>query len=207
MDRLLAARFDPAVVHVSRRRGLAVLACQPDRARPNVWLDVRPRHLAVAAAHLPRHIPALGRQPTDEFHLRGHAHPDRPGLRLFVFARLLLTARAVFGAGGASDRLLGSVRALSGAARLQLSGGRRPQRLAPSLLRLRGPLEQEQQPGLGVRPVVPQPLPARKTVHLQRRRLCHAQLHSHARHHDPRPNRRRLAQRQRLTLGKSARSS
>ena len=59
--------------------------------------------------------------------------------------------------------------------------------------RLRGTLEQEHQPRLGVRPLVPEPLPAREAVHPQRRRLRDAQLHPDARDHDPRPHRRAVA--------------
>ena len=54
-------------------------------------------------------------------------------------------------------------------------------RLAVQLPGLRGALEQEHQPGLGVRPLVPEPVPARRLVHVQRRRLRHAQFHPDAR--------------------------
>ena len=46
----------------------------------------------------------------------------------------------------------------------------------------------------GVRPMVPQPLPARERVRRERRRLPHAQLHPYARHHAARTARGRLAQ-------------
>jgi heparan-alpha-glucosaminide N-acetyltransferase len=42
--------------------------------------------------------------------------------------------------------------------------------------------------------VVPQPLPARPHLLGEQRRLRHAQLHPHARHHDPRPPRRQRPQ-------------
>ena len=64
-------------------------------------------------------------------------------------------------------------------------------RLGLQLPGLRGPLEQEHQPGLGLRHLVPEPVPAGRVVQVQRRRLRHAQLHPDARHDDPRPARRR----------------
>ena len=49
---------------------------------------------------------------------------------------------------------------------------------------LRGALEQEHQSGLGLRCLVAEPLPAGETVCVQRRRVIHAQFHSHAGHDD-----------------------
>ena len=67
----------------------------------------------------------------DELHVRGHADPDRPGLRLPVPARASTGARPVGRAGGDPGRLLGGVRALSAArARLRLRERRRPGGLA-----------------------------------------------------------------------------
>ena len=79
--------------------------------------------------------------------------------------------------------------------RLRLPGRRRQGRLAAPRHRLRRALEQEQQPGLGVRPLVPQPVSPGKPLHAQRRRLRDAQLHPDPGDDDPGPDRRRLAAR------------
>ncbi len=60
--------------------------------------------------------------------------------------------------------LLGTLRGLSGAPGFRLPGRRRSRGLAASDDRLPGTLEQEQQPGLGVRRLVPQPVPAGQAV-------------------------------------------
>ena len=73
----------------------------------------------------------------------------------------------------------------------RLPGRRRSRGLAASDERLPGALEQEQQPGLGVRRLVPQPVPAVRAVPGQRRGLRDAQLHPHAGDDDPGPDRRR----------------
>ena len=68
---------------------------------------------------------------------------------------------------------------------------------------LRRALEQEQQPGLGLRHLVPEPVPARTAVRVQRRRLRHAELHPHAGHDDPGADRRRRAPERADALGRS----
>ena len=80
-------------------------------------------------------------------------------------------------------------------ARLRLPGRRRPGRLAAPRDRPRRALEQEQQPGLGVRPLVPQPVSPGKPLHPQRRRLRDAELHPDPGDDAPRPDRRGLAER------------
>ena len=85
-------------------------------------------------------------------------------------------------------RLLAGVRALSIAAgRLRLHAGGGAGRLAASLLGLPRALQQELEPVVGVRRLVPQPVPARQAVPLQRRRLVHAELHPDAGDDDARP--------------------
>ena len=144
-----------------------------------------------------RHLPALARPPADPLHLRGHAHPDRPRLRLPVPARPAAPPRPVDRPGRDPRRLLGRLRALSRPrARLRLGVGRRAVGLAAPPDRLRRALEQGRELLGPVRPLVPEPLPARGAVRLQRGRLPDAELHPHPRHHDPGPpGRRRPAQR------------
>ena len=72
-----------------------------------------------------------------------------------------------------------------------------PAGLDPQLHGLRRALEQERQPGQRLRPVVPESVPAGQAVRVQQRRLSDPELHSHARHHDPRTDRRAVAARQR----------
>ena len=100
--------------------------------------------------------------------------------------------------------LLGRLCALPAARRRALTttawACRRPGRAAPAH-RLRRALEQEQQPRLGLRHLVPEPLPAREAVRVQRRRVCHAQLHPDAGHDDPGPDRRRRAAQRARAVG------
>ena len=65
-------------------------------------------------------------------------------------------------------------------ARLRLPGRGRAGRLAAPLHGLPRALQQEREPGVGLRHLVPQPLPARVAVRVQRRRLVHAQLRADA---------------------------
>ena len=94
-----------------------------------------------------------------------------------------------------SRRLLGGVRGLYASAGPRPRECRREVGLGSPSHRLRGPLEQEHQPRLGVRPLVPESIPAREAVHAQRRRLRDAQLHPDARDDDPRPHRGAVAAR------------
>ena len=77
------------------------------------------------------------------------------------------------------------------AVRFRLRRGRGAGELALSFHRVRGPLEQEQQPGLGVRYLVLEPVPPQAAVHGQRRRLRDLELHPDAGHDDPGPAGRR----------------
>ena len=155
---------------------------QPHRQGRHVPQDVLARAVAVAAAGRARRLSALHARTADVLHVRRYADADRPRLSVPVPAGLPSAALAVDRARRASVRLLAGVGALSGAA-------------AGILLRLPGALEQEQQSRQRVRPLVPQSVPARETVRRQWRRISDAQLHPHARHHDPRPGRRPLAAR------------
>ncbi len=116
--------------------------------------------------------------------------------------------RAVDRVGRHPFRILAGVGAVSAARPgLQLRGGRRSRGLASSLHRLSRPLEQEQQPRPGLRCVVPEPVPARASVRVQRGRLPDAEFHPHAGHHDPGPVRRGMVPRLRRPGSPSAASS
>ena len=83
-----------------------------------------------------------------------------------------------------------------------ITRGRRAGRLAAPLLRLSRALQQELESGVGVRHLVPQPVPAREAVPVQRRRLVDAELHPDAGDDDPRPVVRRVAEDARATTEK-----
>ena len=119
------------------------------------------------------------------------------GYRLPVPARAAPAPRPVVALALMLVGFWARLRALSRAGPgLRLGGGGRARGLAAPAHRLRGALEQERELLGAVRPLVPEPLPARAAVRLQRRRLPDAELHPHARHDDPRPARgRRPAQR------------
>src|SRR5262249_43312916 len=69
-------------------------------------------------------------------------------------------------------------------ARFRYDDGRRGERLAALDERFRRALEQEHQSGMAVRPLVSEPIPARKAVRVQWRWVCDTQLHPDARHDD-----------------------
>ena len=120
---------------------------------------------------------------------------------LFLLA-FFSRARAVGRAGVDPRRLLGGIRPLSAPGRrVRLCRGWRPTGLALSSERLRGALGQEQQPGLGVRHLVPEPVPPQAAVHAQRRRLRDVELHPDAGDDDPGPAGRRGLAAHRAGLG------
>ena len=130
-------------------------------------------------------LPAVEEWLADQLHVRGHSQPDRPRLSLPVPAGLLLGPGSVGRAGPDLARRLGGVRAVSDPAfGFQLRGGQRAGELAASQ-RARGALGQEQQPCLAFRHLVLEPVPSRRTIHGQRRRLRDAELHPNAGHDDP----------------------
>ncbi len=183
---------DPAVVHVHGRRGAAVLGGQPARARRCLRHAVPPRPVAVAAAGRARHLPALAGAPADLLHLRGRADADRARLPVPVPAGLGAAALAGGRRGRHRGRLLGRLRAVSAAAAgLRLAVGRRARRLAASPVGVRRALGQERQPRARGRRLVPQPVPARVAVPLQRRRLPDAELRAVTGHDDLRAAGRR----------------
>ena len=134
---------------------------------------------------------------------RGHAQPDRAGLRISVHPRQPLEAGSVVGAGRDPDRLLGGVRAVSAAGiRFRMEVGRRQsERFANASDRIRRALEQEYQRRLGLRHVVLESLFARREAHEQRGRLLHAQFHTDAGHNDSRPDGRASAVERTKRLG------
>ncbi len=77
--------------------------------------------------------------------------------------------------------------------------------LASSLQRLPLALGQELQRRLGVRPLVPQPVPARAAVRIQRGRVRHAQLHPDPRHDAARAAHGDVAERRAVHGGQAAR--
>ena len=148
------------------------------------------RSVALIAA---RHLPALAERHADVLDLRRHAHADRPRLHVSVPARVRVRcACRSLAFVGHPRRVLDGVRPLSAAAgELRLPERRRPGGLAASLLGIPRALQQELEPLVGVRRLVPEPLPARVAVPIQRRRLVHAQLHPDAGDDDAGPLGRR----------------
>src|SRR5262249_49731885 len=82
MGRLLAARPDPPVVLLSRRRGAAVFAGRAAGPRTIDFAHDAARLLARVSARRARHLPAIVGARADVFHVRRYAHADRPGLRV-----------------------------------------------------------------------------------------------------------------------------
>ena len=185
VDRLRAPRHDPAVVLVPGRRGTAVLAGQPAGPGTIAGQNDGACRLAIARNGLSRGLPPFDRPPPDRFHVRGYPVADWPGLHIPLPAGHAVGARAVDCVRRHRGGLLGALRGLSGAPGFRLPGRRRSRGLAASDERLPGALEQEQQSSLGVRRLVPQPVPAVRAVPGQRRGLRDAQLHSHAGDDDP----------------------
>ena len=105
------------------------------------------------------------------------------------------------GMGGArldSLRILAGVGPVSGGAReFRLARRRRSRDVerAAQLHGILGALEQELQFRQPLRPVVPEPVPARKFLRVQLRWIPHAEFHSDAGHDDPGPDRRALVAR------------
>src|SRR5437667_12037320 len=107
MDRVLAARYDPAVVHVSGGRIAAVFHCKPQRKGPAVWDPASTCDCALADFDFPRHFPALGRSEANELHVRRYAHANRARLYILFFAGVRFAARAMDFARRNSDWVLG----------------------------------------------------------------------------------------------------
>ena len=134
------------------------------------------------------------RQQADELHLRRHAVADRPGLLLPLLDRQSPPARAVARARRHPHRLLGGVRGLPAAwpdfdpatVGVKADWPHHPTGFAAHW-------DKNTNLPWALRPLVPQPVPAREAVHAQRRRLRHPQLHPDPGNDDPRSHRRRLA--------------
>ena len=168
---LLAARSHPAGLLVPRRRGAAVLDCQPARLRADAsdacsgtpsWRSV----VADPARHLPALDGAVAR-PTGRSKTRSRRSASATrSCSCWRSPRCACRSPSFV---GDPRRLLGGVRAVSAArARLRLHAGRRARRLAASLRGLPRALQQELEPLVGLRHLVPEPLPARGAVPLQR---------------------------------------
>src|SRR5207247_2170060 len=125
----------------------AVLDRQPGESGPVPRADDGACVLAGVAAHSARGLPALDRELANLLDVRGHTIANRPWLRRSVPARLPARARSVDRVRAVAGRLLGRIRAVSAVGtglRLRQSG--RAEGVAASDERVRGALEQEQQP-------------------------------------------------------------
>ena len=164
LGRLLAARPDSAVLLVSRRRRAAVFGRARVRRRARrsgrlfghaLWRSV----VLIALGIFLRSMHSRQTNFTFEDTLTqiGLGYP-------FLFLLAFRSVRAQWTALAVDPcRLLAGVGALSGRrSGIRLSGRRRAGRLAASLQRARGALEQEHQPRAGVRRVVPEPVSARR---------------------------------------------
>ena len=123
------------------------------------------RDRAVAHPDLPRHLPPLDRQAADLFHLRGHAHPDRP--RLHVRCSCSPGPAALAGGRGGRDprRLLARVRPLpapAGGLRLRRRSASAAPGAAHGLHGFAAHWDKNTNFAAGVRRLVPQPLPRAK---------------------------------------------
>ena len=158
---LLAARPDTARVLLPRRRVAAVFDRQSQRARGVVRHAARSRGTTERRPHAPRHLSQIDGVATDVLDLRGHADADRPRLHVPLPPRLRTEARADRRLRRHPGRLLGGIRALSAAgSRLRLHPGWRSGRLAPPLFRFPRALQQELEPVVGVRHLVPESVSA-----------------------------------------------
>src|SRR5436190_17781893 len=145
MDRLLAARFDSAFVFVFGRRRAAVFDREPPRAWTTAGNDDPACGLAVARSDFAWSVSAIDKQGTNVLDFRGHTVANRPGLCLFVSARISADARSMDCIGRRFDRLLAGVCAVSFAATgFRLHASWRAERLAASDEWICRPLEQEQ---------------------------------------------------------------
>src|SRR5262245_32510709 len=152
---LHAARFDPAWVFLSGWRRAAVFPRQPIGEGAVAAADDCACCLASLAAGAIGYFFAFGRPAANEFHVRGYAVADRAGLCPAVPFGINDTEMELAGAGCHPGWLLDGVCHVSAAGpRLRLHGRRGARKLAASLQRLCGALEQKLQSSLGVRHLV-----------------------------------------------------
>src|SRR5262245_39457120 len=178
---LLAARSDSARILVPGWRVAALLDREPQRPWGDLRADAGPRDLAQRAPDAARYLLAIHGEAADVLDVRGHADPDRSRLYVPVPARVHVVPNAGRRVCRDPGRVLDGLRDVSAAGTgLQLPGRRRALRLAAPLHRLPRALQQELEPLVGVRHLVPEPVPARVAVPLQRRRLVDAQFHPDA---------------------------
>ena len=156
-----------------------------------------PHPLAQHFAHRPWHLSALHFQPQDQLHLRRHPHPDRPRLHFRLPARTSPPALAVDRAGRHPLRLLACLGALSRARpKLQLAAvGVPPDWHTIYFTGFASHWNKNSNLGQAFDLWFLNLFPRPSRFLLQRRRLSHPQLHSHARHHAARPRRRPLVPR------------
>ena len=198
MGRLLAARPDPAVVLVPGRRGAAVLDRRPrwrggSRGR-GMTLHAFWRALVLVVLG---HLPAVGGPAADELHVRGHAHADRPGLRLPVPAGLPPGARPV---GRARRSILVGYWAAFALYPRRHRTSTTPRSACPptgrtTLTGFAAHWDKNANLAWAFDTWFLNLFPRDEPFALQRRRLRDPELHPDARHDDPRPDRRRRAAR------------
>src|SRR5262249_19861719 len=134
LDRLVAARHDPALVFFPGRCGAAIFNRLAVSPRTNVRAHARPRGVARAALDLARRLPALRVSLEAKLDFRGHVVANWIRLRVLIPARLLPAALAMARPGADSRRVLGCFCALSGPRiGLRLESGRRRAKLGLQL--------------------------------------------------------------------------
>ena len=192
---MLAPRPHPAGVLVPGRRGAAVLDRQPPGPRAALRADAAARRLAQRGADPPRHLPPLAGRSRTYWTFEDTLTQIGLGYTvLFLLAFAPLRAQAIAFAAILVGFWAAFVLYPLPRARLRLHAGRRPRELAASVHGLPRALQQELESRVGVRRLVPEPVPAREAVPLQRRRLVDAELHPDAGDDDAGPVVRRVAE-------------
>src|SRR5256884_9679870 len=192
---------DALPIFFSGWRGAAVLHRQPHGEGSALRGSVLACTVAFLRAGGSGRISPLHGSFHDLFHVRRHALADRLCLPVSVPARIRFLESTVAQVGLDvawlhSLRLLAGLGLVSrGAGPLQLAKrGRFPGvEHTAQLHRIRRALEQKLQFRKPLRPVGPEPVPARTSLCVQRRRLPLAEFHSHPGDHYPWPDRRALA--------------
>ena len=192
---VLASRSDSAGVFVPGRRVAAILDREPQQQGRELQAHARSRRLAQRRADPPRHLPPLARRargPTGRSRTRSRrsASATRSCFSLaFASLRVQVIAFVTLLVGFWAAFVLYPLPS-PGFDYTQVGV---PAGLAAPLHGLPRPLQQELESRVGVRRLVPEPVPAREAVPVQRRRMVDPQLHSDAGDDDARAVGRRLA--------------
>src|SRR6266498_416036 len=151
----LPARLDPASLFFSGGRRAAVFRREPNRQRRHLLDNARPCASARTCPDLPWNLSSLAVLNTNLLHVRGHAHPDRIGLRFSLPAGIHAGANASDRLSAHPHLLLAGIRAVSGAgADLRLPTGRGAAELVSQLHGISLALEQEFESLVGLRSLV-----------------------------------------------------